>query len=353
MKPAVLLLGFGEPETPTPEAVAPFLERIFLRNARLDPSSDPTVILDRARAMAERRMPDLIDDYRRIGGSPLNAQTGRQAERLAAELAGRGHDALVLVAMQFTDPGIAAVVEQASRLAVDRLVAMPVYPLSGPSTTIAALEDLHQAVAELGWQRPVHEIAGWHAHPSYTALIADGVRDFCQRRGVALDDPATRLVFSAHGTPVRYLEQGSRYDVYVEDHCRRVAGALGVARYVVGFQNHGSRPGVAWTRPDIDVAIQGLNARRIVVVPVSFMQEQSETLAELDLGLKATARDLGLEFHRVPVPHDDPRLIRLLADLVTPFLRDQRSGDSPYGACRCRPRPGTVCLNGELARSPA
>jgi len=351
VKPAVILLGFGEPETPTPEAVTQFLERIFVRNARLDPSSDPELIRHRARAMAERRLPALIDDYRRIGGSPLNAQIRRQAQRLAGELVGQGHDALVLVGMQFTDPDIPAVVEQASQAEVDRLIALPLYPLSGPSTTIAALEDLREALDRRGWDVPVHEITGWHSHPAYTALLADGVRDFCSREGVVLDDPGTRLVFSAHGTPIRYLDDGSRYAVYVEEHCRSVAAALGTHQYVVGFQNHDNRPDVAWTQPGIDVAIQGVDARRVVVVPVSFMQEQSETLAELDLGLRTAADGLGLEFHRVPVPHDDQRLIRLLADLVSPVLSDEPSAEVPFRPCRCRPLPGTVCLNAEVGQA--
>ncbi len=351
MKPAVILLGFGEPEAPTPDVVAPFLERIFVRNARLDPSTDPVVILQRARAMAERRLPGLLEDYRSIGGSPLNAQVARQAGRLEEELAERGHDVLVLTGMQFTDPGIPAAVERASRAGADRVVAVPLYPLSGPSTTMAALEDLRHAVDRMGWEVPIRELAGWHAHPAYTALLADGVRGFCAREGVALDDPDTRLVFSAHGTPIRYLKDGSRYAVYVEDHCRAVASALGIDGYQVGFQNHGNRPDVDWTQPGIDDVVRGIDARQIVVVPVSFVQEQSETLAELDIGLRAVAEGRGVGFHRVPVPHDDPPLIRLLADLVAPLLTDPVPESAGLVSCRCRPVPGTLCLNGGRPRS--
>jgi protoporphyrin/coproporphyrin ferrochelatase len=342
---AILLLSFGEPESPTPDDVAAFLERIFLANARLDPSGDADAVRRRARAMAERRAPELLEDYRRIGGSPLIAQAARQAGLLEAELARRGLGAVVLAGMQFTEPSIATVVERASREGADRLIALPVYPLSGPSTTIASLEELTRVLDARGWAVPVDEITGWHTHPAYTGLRAAGVRDLCAREGIELDDPATSLVFSAHGTPLHYLEEGSRYDRYVEDHCRRLAGALGVERYVLGFQNHANRPDVEWTQPDIDRAIEGLDAERIVVVPVSFMVEQSETLAELDLGLRATADRLGLAFHRVPVPHDDPRFIALLGDLVVPFLGGAALRDESYGPCRCRPRPGAVCLN--------
>ncbi|HSH44648.1 MAG TPA: ferrochelatase, partial [Longimicrobiales bacterium] len=304
----------------------------------------------RARTLAEERAPGLIEEYQEIGGSPLGAQAARQAEMLEAELRSRGHNASTFVGMQFTEPSIPDAVAGAREAGVDLLVGLPVYPLSGPSTTVAALEELQRAVADAEWEVSVQEITGWHLHPEYTALRADGVRALCEREGVDLHDPGTRLVFSAHGTPVKYLREGSRYDLYVDDHCRRLAGDLGVEEFVLGFQNHTNRPGVEWTQPDIEEAIQGISAERVVVVPVSFMHEQSETLAELDHELREEAEAQGLAFHRVPIPHEDPRFAALLADLVSPFLDGINPGDRGFGQCRCRPRPGTMCLNHRLER---
>lgn len=351
MSAAVLLLGFGEPAEATLDSVTPFLEAIFVANAALDPSSNADLVRRRARAMAEQRAPELAADLRRIGGSPLNAQAAAQAEGLRAELAARGHDVLVATGMQFTEPSIPAAVQRALGRGVERLITLPTYPLSGPSTTLAALESARKAVSAAGADVPVHEIAGWHAHPTYTALRVDGVRVACERAGLDLADPRTRLVFCAHGTPLRYLADGSRYDLYVEDHCQRVAAALDVDDYVLGYQNHENRPGLAWTGPEITAALGAVDAERVVVVPVSFMQEHSETLAELDLGLRAAAEARGLAFHRVPVPHDDPRFVRLLADLVVPWLEPAGTGATAFEACRCR--AGALCLNGSIGTANA
>ena len=349
MRTGIVMLNFGEPEHPVLEEVVPFLERIFLMNAGLQTVQEEA--RKRARDLAERRAPGLIEEYEAIGGSPLHAQARRQAEMLEAELRSRGHDVVVLVGMQFTEPAIARAVAEAREAGADALVGLPIYPLCGPSTNVAALADMRRAVDEAGWDVAVHEITGWHIHPEYTALRADGVRALCAAEGVDIHDAGTRLVFSAHGTPLKYLREGSRYDVYVDDHCRRLADALDVDDYVLGFQNHANRPGVEWTQPDIDKAIQGLDAERIVVVPVSFMHEQSETLAELDHELKEEAEELGLAFHRVPIPHDDPRFAALLADLVEPFTNGRNPADLGFGQCRCRPVPGTVCLNHRLTRA--
>src|SRR5690606_2572616 len=131
-----------------------------------------------------------------------------------------------------------------------------------------------------------------------------------------LADPATRLVFSAHGTPLRYVEHGSRYVEYVEEFCASLAAEVGAPNYLIGYQNHTNRPGVRWTQPDIETVVGEIDAARIVVDPVPVMHEQSEALAELDGELREFAEGRGLEFFRVPIPHLAPEFIRVLGDLV-------------------------------------
>lgn len=350
---AVVVLNFGEPESPTPEAVVPFLQRIFMINMRLERLPDRQAAERRARELAEERAPGLIEEYRMIGGSPLNAQARQQADALGESLARRGHDVRVYSAYQFTDPLPAQVVEQARADGATRVVGLPVYPLCGPSTNVAALAQLRGAMERLGWDAPLAEISGWHPHPQYTRLRADAIQRTAARAGMSLDDPRVKLVFSAHGTPLKYLDEGSRYVEYVEQSCRAVSRAAGAADYVIGYQNHTNRP-VEWTQPDVERVIEEIDADHVVVDAISFMHEQSETLAELDHELRGEAEERGLGFHRVPIPHDDPRFAELLADLCQPFLQDsdepRAAAGLPFRACRCR--PGASCLNGGSGPGP-
>ncbi|MDQ3389118.1 MAG: ferrochelatase [Gemmatimonadota bacterium] len=352
MKIGVLLLNFGEPEHPTLEEVVPFLERIFSLNAPLMGPATPEAMRARSRSLAEARAPGLIEEYRAIGGSPLHRQAAGQAEALHDELRRRGHDAMVLLGMQFTEPSISAAVATAQAAGVERLVGIPIYPLAGPSTTLAALDEMSRQVERLRWRVPMYRVSGWHLHPGYLRLRADAIQavlgagDF-DHRG------RTRLVFSAHGTPIQYLEEGSRYTLYVEDFCARIAAEVGAEEYVIGYQNHTNRPGVRWTQPDVGRVIAEIDADRVVVDAVSFMHEQSETLAELDRELRGEAEGRGLEFHRVPVPHDAPGFAEVLADLVQPFaaegdpggVAEVEAGGVVLRECRCSKAPGTYCMN--------
>jgi ferrochelatase len=351
MSAGVILLNFGEPEQPTEEAVVPFLERIFATNASLEGRLTAEQARARSRALALERAPGLIEEYLEIGGSPLNRQAAEQAEALAGELARRGIAARTYVGMQFTEPTIRAAVERARADGVARLVGLPVYPLCGPSTTIAALADLRAQVAALDWGVDIIEITGWHRHPAYVELRADGIRRVVEENRLDLADGRTRLVFAVHGTPMRYIEEGSRYVQYAEESCRAIAAAAGAPDHDIGYQNHTNRP-IAWTQPDIEAVIAAVDAEHVVVVPVSFMHEQSETLAELDIELREAAEARGLAFHRVPVPHDDARFIALLADLVEAALAGGHAAGLALAPCACRDTPGTWCLNRGAVRGP-
>ena len=352
MSIAVIVINFGEPAEATPEQVEPFLERIFLQNAGLEPDESAVA---RARQLARDRAPGLIEEYTSIGGSPLGAQADAQAAALETELVGRGHDARTFSCFQFVEPLVREGVERARAAGARRLVVLPVYPICGESTTAAAIADVRRALAEMEWHPELRMITGWHHHPGYVALRTDHVRDFVAERRLDLQDPDTILYFSVHGTPIQYLLAGSRYDRYVDEHCRDVAAGLGADRYAVGFQNHTNRR-VLWTQPDNEDRIRELAERRLVVVPISFMHEQSETLAELDRGVRCFAEELGKEFHRVPVPHDAPRFHGVLADLVEEVLQGPRL-DDPRGdglsRCRCVKGRSTWCTNGSRDLPPS
>ena len=339
------MLNFGEPEEATLEAVTPFLERIFYNNAPLEAFATDAERQARSEMLAQRRAPGLVADYERIGGSPLAAQARQQAVMVEVALRERGHAVKSYVGMQFTEPTIAEAVASAHRDGVTRLIGLPVFPLCGTSTNVAALNDVQKALDAMGWDVPFHPITGWHFHPKYVTLRTENIRQYAEDEGLDLDDPDTLLYFSAHGTPIKYLAAGSRYDGYVEEHCRQIAEALGGGAYTIGYQNHSNR-GIAWTLPDNADHIKTLAAKRLVVVPISFVHEQSETLSELDLDFKEEVEAEGMTMHRVPVPHDDPALGEALADLAMPFLRDEAPATHGLHPCRCRPKAGTVCTNG-------
>jgi protoporphyrin/coproporphyrin ferrochelatase len=344
MRTAVLVINFGEPEEATAEAVVPFLERIFLTNASLEGRQPDDAQRARSRQLALARAPGLASAYEEIGGSPLNAQARGQSDLLERALGARGIDARCHAVFQFLEPGIDEGLSRARADGAERVVALPVYPLCGQSTTVAALEEVRRGLDRRGWDVPLHEISGWHRHPDYLPFHADHVASFCRERGLTLGK-GTDLLFSIHGTPIKYLEAGNRYDRYVDETCAEIARRVSAPRYWMGYQNHTNRP-IEWTEPSVTVVVDSLEGPDVVVVAPSFMHEQSETLLELDHELKAMIEARALRYHRVGIPHDAERFIRVLADLVAGSLDPSSAPDVDWRRCMCRPGGSALCTNG-------
>jgi ferrochelatase len=343
MTTGVVVLNFGEPSEPERDRVVDYLERIFYANADLEEGSEEEAH-ERARQLAKRRAPGLIEEYEAIGGSPLNEQAEAQTAMLESELEARGYDVETYQGLQYTEPFIPDAARAAYEDGVDSLVGLPIFPLCGPSTNVLALDDLEAAVEDLDWNVEFQGITGWHKHPTYNRLRAENVTDFATRHDLDLNDPETAVVFSAHGTPTHYLEEGSRYDIYVDEFCEVTASLAGIEEYHLGFQNHSNRE-IPWTEPETEDVVEELETERVVVEPISFLHEQSETLSELDIELEEDAIDDGQEFYRVPIPHDDERIGGVFADLVEPLIADFEPSYYQFRQCQCRDEPGTYCLN--------
>ncbi|MDZ7729876.1 MAG: ferrochelatase [Natrialbaceae archaeon] len=347
MTTGIVLLNFGEPAVTEESVVHEYLTRIFYTNADLEDPESEEAAWERARELAGRRLPGLLEEYEAIGGSPLNDQAMAQQRALESTIADRGYDVDVYHAMQFVDPLIDDAAEALAEDDIETVVALPMYPLCGPSTTVMAIDDLEEAIDSIeGYDPTLQAITGWHRHPLYTRVRSDAIRSFATGHGIDLHDPTTAMIFSAHGTPTKYLDAGSRYDTYVEEYCATVAATVGIEEYHLGYQNHESRD-IEWTEPEVESLISSLpeTIERVVVEPTSFIHEQSETLSELDIDLAADADAAGLDFYRVPVPHDDPRFGQLFADLIEPFVAGFEPNYHQLRPCQCRAKPGTYCLN--------
>lgn len=343
MSSGIVLLNFGEPAKPNRDAVVDYLERIFLANMEIEGETTPEAARERANSLATRRAPALIEEYETIGGSPLVSHALEQAELLEAELERRGYDVSTYTGFQFIEPFVDDAAAAAHEDDVDRLVGLPLYPLCGPSTTVQSLDDLETAIDDREWSPKYDEITGWHTHSAYLRTRADAIRRVLDEHGLTLGED-TRLVFSAHGTPRYYLDDGSRYAQYVEEYAAVVGQMLDDPDYELGYQNHENRD-VEWTQPDVEDVVESLDADRVVVDPMSFMHEQSETLSELDVELREVAEEAGMEFFRVPIPYRDNRFIELLADLVEPFVADFDPEYYGFHPCTCRENPNALCLN--------
>lgn len=306
---AVVLMNLGGPDSP--DAVEPFLVNLF---------SDPAIIrlpwplrLPLARLIARRRLAAARDIYDRLGGgSPLAANTAAQARALETAL---GDGSRCFVAMRYWRPSTAEAVEQVAAWAPDEIVCLPLYPQFSTTTTASSMAAWRTEAARRRLDRPTRVIRSYPTAPGFVAALARLI-------AAALADSGgggTRLLLTAHGLPRKIVRAGDPYCSEVEATAAAVIASLAHPGldWVVCYQ---SRVGpLAWVGPETQDEIRraGAEGRPLVVAPISFVSEHSETLIELDDDYRRLALSCGVPAYvRVPTVGTEPEFIAAVAKLV-------------------------------------
>ncbi len=328
---AVVLMNLGGPDSL--DAVEPFLRNLFRDPAIIGVPGPVRWLL--ARLIAKRRGPEAREIYRSIGGrSPLLKETEAQAAALQAVLGDLG-EVEVAVAMRYWHPMSDAAAQRVAAFAPDRIVLLPLYPQFSTTTAASSLAAWRSAAATVGITAPTHAVC---CYPRADGLIEAHAALIEPRLAVAAEAGKPRILFSAHGLPKRVVARGDPYQWQVEETARRIVSRLGRdgLDWTVCYQ---SKVGpLAWLEPstvdELDRA--GRDRVPVVVVPVAFVSEHSETLVELDVTYRAHAEKAGVPaYHRVPALGTHPAFIEALADLVRGALGGEAHLDSGDGRRVC------------------
>ncbi len=331
---AVILFNLGGPDRPA--AVEPFLFNLFNDPAIIGAPGPVRWLL--AKLIARRRAPVAGAIYDRIGGrSPLVPETEAQSTALATLL---GPDYRTFIAMRYWHPFTAEAAAEAKAWGAERVVLLPLYPQYSTTTTGSSLTAWRKATEQLGWQVPTTLVCCYPDDPGLVAALAELT---AAGHGEAAASGQPRILFSAHGLPKRVVERGDPYQRQVEQTAAAVAAATGIAGldWVVCYQ---SRVGpMEWIGPSTEQELERAAADRVpvVVVPIAFVSEHSETLVELDIEYRHRAETLGIPAYvRTPAVSCHPAFIAGLADLVRqPGGRRGTACAAAKRGCACKGEP--------------
>ena len=320
MKTAIILFNLGGPDSPA--AVKPFLFNLFNDQAIIGLPQPFRWLL--AKLISGRRAPTAQKIYAEMGGrSPILPNTEAQARALEAEL---GPDYRAFIAMRYWQPFTPATARAVAAYAPERIVLLPLYPQYSTTTTASSLQAWRQeAKRQKLDQTPTVTICCYPTEPGFIAAKARLV-DAAVAEASQHGQP--RILFSAHGLPEKIIAGGDPYQWQAEQTAAAIAAALAQPE-TEWLNTYQSRVGpLQWLKPATDTEIKraGAEQRPLVVVPIAFVSEHSETLVELDIEYRHLAEEHGVPFYsRVPVVAVESGFIAGLAQLV----REAGTGDRP------------------------
>lgn len=333
VKTAVVLFNLGGPDRP--EAVQPFLFNLFFDPAIIRLPLPLRWLL--ARFISKRRAPVAQEIYREMGGgSPLLPNTEAQAAALATALRDKGLGELrVFIAMRYWHPRARETVRQVAAFAPDQVILLPLYPQFSTTTTGSSLKEWQREAEAAGLKATTRALCCYPEEAGFVDAVVAGLRDaLCRVEG----DKAPRVLFSAHGLPKKIIDGGDPYQWQVEQSVAAVLGRLGEVNldWQICYQ---SRVGpLEWIGPATDSEIEaaGREGRPIIVVPVAFVSEHSETLVELDIEYRHLAEKAGAPVYiRVATAGTEAAFIAGLAGLVVGVIAGSRPVCSQGGGRRC------------------
>lgn len=315
----VLLVNLGSPEAPTEKAVRKYLAE-FLWDPRVIETPRPLWWLILHGVILRFRPKKSAAMYKKIWtdeGSPLISISKLQAQKLEKKLQNkiRG-DVLVDIAMRYGNPSIANALRELRLAGAKRFLILPMYPQYSAPTTASVFDAVTRELQNWRWLPDMRFINHYHDQPAYIDALAKTIISHWTKRGRKPEI----LLFSFHGLPKKYIENGDPYYCHCQKTARLVAEKLLLkdSKWKVTFQSRVGRE--EWIQPYTDLTMKQLahsGTKSLDVVCPGFSADCLETLEEINMENREIFLNRGgHDFDYIPCLNANDFHINALSELV-------------------------------------
>ena len=312
MKKAIILFNLGGPDKI--ENVEPFLFNLFNDPAILNLPSILRYPL--AKLISNRRAPVAKKIYEELGGSsPILKLTKEQSNALEAKLnkTQTEDEYKSFIVMRCWNPRAKEVIKDVQLFNPDEIILMPLYPQYSAATSGSSIKEWKDVCKKNNYSIKTSTIC---CYPTDHNFIDAHTKEIIKK---IKDLKNFKLIFSAHGLPEKNIKKGDPYQWQVEQSVNKIVQSIDDENldWVLSYQ---SRVGpLKWIGPSTeDIIVENAKAgKHIVLVPIAFVSEHSETLVELDIEYKEIADANGCKnYTRVPALGTNDDFIKAMSQLI-------------------------------------
>ena len=281
MKKAVILFNLGGPDKL--ENVEPFLFNLF---------NDPAILnlpkffrYPLAKLISNRRTPTAKKIYQELGGSsPILKLTEEQSKALELKLNNddQTSEYKCFIVMRCWHPRAEEVINYVKSFNPDEIILMPLYPQYSAATSGSSIKEWGDICKKNEFKIKTSTICCYPTDENFVLAHKEEII----KKITNLEN--FKLIFSAHGLPEKNIKKGDPYQWQVEQSVNKIIESLNVKNldWILSYQ---SRVGpLKWIGPSTeDIIVKNSKlGKHIVLVPIAFVSEHSETLVELDIEYK-------------------------------------------------------------------
>ena len=238
-----------------------------------------------------KRLKESEENYKKLGGmSPIIGHTKRLVRRLNKEL-----DADVFYEMRYTPPFASDIIPKL--INYDEIYAIPMYPHYSSTTTKSSIEEFIKVAKKYNIDKKIKTVNSYYNNVFYNKAIVERIKEALKED----NSQDFELIFSAHGLTQKIIDSGDLYQKHILLNIEYAKKELEVQN--INFKNihvaYQSRLGpMEWLRPYLEDKLKEIK-EKVIIYPISFTVDNSETQYELDMEYAEVAQHLGIKDYRV------------------------------------------------------
>lgn len=325
-KIAVIIFNLGGPDKL--ENVKPFLFNLFYDKAIINLPNPFRWFL--ANLISNLREDKAKKIYEKMGGkSPILENTQRQAEELEKLLnISRAEEYKVFISMRYWHPFAEETIKKIEEYNPEEVILLPLYPQFSTTTTQSSFDSFSK-ISDIKFKKICCYFDDKNFIKSHYNLLKESLinikGDF-------------RILFSAHGLPEKIIKEGDPYQWQIEQTVANIMELFSEKiDYKICYQSKVGK--MKWLEPSTENEIleAAKEGKSIIIVPIAFVSDHSETLVELDLEYKELYSSISdKDYVRVDSLNIDKYYLEALKDQVFSLIDNKKkSRKCPDEFCKC------------------
>ncbi|MFW2590535.1 ferrochelatase [Aliarcobacter butzleri] len=254
------------------------------------------------------RLESAWKNYEKIGNhSPINPLT----EQLVNKCNDKIENYKTYQVMRYTPPFAKEIISQMKKDGIKEVLLLPLYPQYSTTTTKSSLEDFIKFAKN---SFSISSIETFYKNDKFNECIVNEILNNVE------DETSYNLVFSAHGLPQKIVDAGDPYEKQMNEHVKILSEELqkrGKNFKSINLAYQSKVGPLKWLEPSLENMLKNFKNENVIIYPLSFIIDNSETVFELDIEYKEIAHEIGIKEYKVcSCVNDSDEFIEAIKDII-------------------------------------
>lgn len=257
-----------------------------------------------------KRLNDAWSNYELIGNSsPINPLTVNLVEKCNEKLT----EYKTYQVMRYTPPFAKDVIEEILNDKMEEIVLLPLYPQYSTTTTKSSVEDFIDFLP-YSFGKNIRYIETFYKNSIFNSCIVNEIEKNIK------ENSDFNLIFSAHGLPQKIVDNGDPYEKQMKEHVGILSEMLenkGLKFKSINLAYQSKVGPLKWLEPSLEDMLKNFKDEKVLIYPLSFIIDNSETDFELDIEYRHISEEFGIKEYKVcKCVNDSDNFVEAIRDII-------------------------------------